>query len=135
MLFRSQLFVRDVNVVMEAARAILDSKTAKLPEKQAVVAFLKDRKDEASAKLIRDLAGRLAARKLDAGLKLDVYLLARDSADPALAPSLRSYLASGSKTSLRLASPDLPYDVLTDGGDATRGREIVNGHLAANCTA
>ena len=130
-----QLFARDVNAAMEAARAILDSKTAKLPEKQAVVAFLKDRKDEASAKLIRDLAGRLAARKLDAGLKLDVYLLARDSADPALAPSLRSYLASGSKTSLRLASPDLPYDVLTDGGDATRGREIVNGHLAANCTA
>jgi putative heme-binding domain-containing protein len=29
----------------------------------------------------------------------------------------------------------MPYELLTEGGDATRGKTIVNAHLAANCTA
>jgi putative heme-binding domain-containing protein len=29
----------------------------------------------------------------------------------------------------------MPYELLTEGGDAVRGKTLVNGHLAANCTA
>jgi putative heme-binding domain-containing protein len=34
-----------------------------------------------------------------------------------------------------MASPEVPYELLTDGGDATRGKALINGHLGANCIA
>jgi len=130
-----QLFVRDLDVALEAARAIIDSKSAKLPEKQAVVADLAGRSEPAAQKLLRELSDRLAARKLDAGLRLDVYALAKASGSPEVAASLRKYLAGGPKGAPKLASPDLPYELLTEGGDAARGKALVNGHLGANCIA
>lgn len=130
-----QLFVRDTGAAMELSRQIIDSKTAKIPEKQAVVAALRGRTDLASVKLLQELIDRLASRKLDAGLKLDVFELAKESGDPAVAAGLKKYLGVGAKGGLKLAAPDLPYELLTDGGDVVLGKAIVNGHLAANCTA
>ena len=130
-----QLFQRDVTAAMDIARLIIDSKSARLPEKQAVVAALRGRNDPASAKLLLELVDRLASRRLDAGLKLDVFLLARESGSEAAASGLKKYLAVGPKGGLKFASPDIPYELLTDGGDAALGKAIVNGHLAANCTA
>ena len=130
-----QLFVRDTGAAMELSRQIIDSKSAKIPEKQAVVAALRGRTDIASAKLLQELVDRLAARKLDAGLKLDVFLLARESDSKAIVAALNKYLAVGPKGGLKMASPEIPYELLTDGGDVVLGKAIVNGHLAANCTA
>ena len=130
-----QLFVRDTGAAMEVARQIIDSKSAKLPEKQAVVAALRGRNDITSLKLVQELVDRLAARKLDAGLKLDVFVLARESGSEAIIAALKKYLAAGPKGGLKMASPELPYELLTDGGDVVMGKAIVNGHLAANCTA
>jgi putative membrane-bound dehydrogenase-like protein len=130
-----QLFIRDTGAAMELSRQIIDSKSAKIPEKQAVVAALRGRTDLASVKLLQELVDRLAARKLDAGLKLDVFVLARESDSKAIVAALKKYLAVGPKGGLKMASPDYPYELLTDGGDAFLGKAIVNGHLAANCTA
>ena len=120
---------------MEVARQIIDSKSAKIPEKQAVVAALRGRTDIASVKLLQELVDRLASRKLDAGLKLDVFVLARESDSEAIVAALKKYLAVGPKGGLKMASPELPYELLIDGGDVVLGKAIVNGHLAANCTA
>jgi putative membrane-bound dehydrogenase-like protein len=130
-----QLFVRDTAVALEVARMIIDSKSAKVPEKQAVVAALRGRTDTISVKLLQELVDRLATRKLDAGLKLDVYDLAKESADAGVVAALKRYLAPGAKGGLKMANPETPYEVLTDGGDVTRGKAIINGHLGANCIA
>ena len=131
----TQLFVRDLAAAMQTARLIIDSKSAKLPEKQAVIAALRGRTDVVSVKLLQELVDRLAARKLDAGLKLDVFELAKESGDPVVAVGLKKYLGVGAKGGLKLAAQELPYELMTDGGDAALGKAIVNGHLAANCTA
>jgi putative heme-binding domain-containing protein len=130
-----QLFHRDASAAMEVARLIIDSKSAKIPEKQAVVAALRGRADTNSVKLLQELVDRLVARKLDSGLKLDVYVLARESGSTVIDSALKKYLAAGPKGSLKMASTEIPYELLTDGGDATRGKAIINGHLGANCIA
>ena len=130
-----QLFLRDASAAMEVARLIIDSKSAKIPEKQAVVAALRGRDDAGSVKLLQELVDRLAVRKLDAGLKLDVYKLARESSSAEVAAALKKYLAVTPKGGLKMASPEIPYELLTEGGDMTRGKAIINGHLGANCIA
>ena len=130
-----QLFVRDAVVALEVARQIINSKSAKMPEKQAVVAALRGRTDAVSLKLLQELVDRLASRKLDAGLKLDVFDLAKESGDASVAVALKKYLTPGTKSGLKMANPETPYELLTDGGDATRGKAIINGHLGANCIA
>jgi len=131
----NQLFKRDITAALESARLIIASKVAKVPEKQAVVAALRGREEPAARALLKELVTRLAARQLDAGLKLDVFEVAGDSADPAVAEALRGYLKPGGKGAPKLAAPGLPYELLTEGGDPARGKALVNGHLAANCTA
>jgi putative heme-binding domain-containing protein len=130
-----QLFHRNATAAMEVARLIIDSKSAKIPEKQAVVAALRGRDDAGSVKLLQELVDRLAVRKLDAGLKLDVYILARESSSADVAAALKKYLAVTPKGGLKMASPEIPYELLTEGGDVTRGKAIINGHLGANCIA
>ena len=130
-----QLFVRDAAVAMELARQIVNSKSARIPEKQAVVAALRGRTDTASSKLLQELVDRLVARKLDAGLKLDVFTLARESASNEISAAIKKYLTPGTKGGLKMANLEVPYELLTDGGDAARGKAIINGHLGANCIA
>jgi putative membrane-bound dehydrogenase-like protein len=129
------LFVRDAALAMELARQIVNSKSARIPEKQAVVAALRGRTDTASSKLLQELVDRLVSRKLDAGLKLDVFTLARESASNEVSAAIKKYLAVGPKGGLKRASSELPYELLTEGGDAARGKAIINGHLGANCIA
>ena len=131
----SQLFARDAASAMSMARLILNSKSAKIPEKQAMVTVLRGRNDSESLKLLQELVARLVARKLDPGLKLDVYALARQSASSEMIQMLDKYLHAGPKGGLKMASPEIPYELLTDGGDANRGKALINGHLAANCIA
>ena len=131
----NQLFKRDNVAALEVARLIIASKVAKTPEKQAVVAALRGRDEPAARSLLKDLVTRLASRQLDAGLKLDVFEVAGESTDPAVGEALKNYLKTGGKGAPKLAAPGLPYELLTEGGDAARGKALVNGHLAANCTA
>jgi len=131
----SQLFKRDVVAALEVARGIIASKVAKAPEKQAVVAALRGREEPAARALLKELVTRLASRQLDAGLKLDVFEAAGESTDAAVVEALKNYLKTGAKGAPKLAAPGLPYELLTDGGDAARGQALVNGHLGANCTA
>jgi putative heme-binding domain-containing protein len=72
---------------------------------------------------------------LDNGLKLDVFFLAKEASSASLAPLLRRYLDAAAKQPGALAGPELPYDLLTDGGDPVAGRALINGHLGANCVA
>ncbi len=130
----TQLLRRDFASGLEISRQIIDSKVTKMPVKQAVIAALRGRTESSAQQLLRELVARLADRKLDAGLKLDVFELAGESADPAVAGALQKYLSPG-KAPPRLAAPRLPYELLTEGGDPARGKALVNGHLAANCTA
>jgi putative heme-binding domain-containing protein len=96
---------------------------------------LRGRADTGSLKLLQELVDRLASRKLDAGLKLDVFTLARESADAGVLAALKKYQSAGPKGGLKMASQDIPFEVLTDGGDPARGKAIINGHLGANCIA
>ncbi|MEY3852950.1 MAG: hypothetical protein RI910_1930, partial [Verrucomicrobiota bacterium] len=48
---------------------------------------------------------------------------------------LTNWVPEGAKGAPKLAAPGLPYELLTEGGDPARGKALVNGHLAANCTA
>jgi len=130
-----QLFAHDAKAALEVSRQVINSKSAKIPEKQAVVTALRGRHDAVSLKLVQELVERMAARKLDSGLKLDVYGLAKESTDAGIVASLSKYLSTGPKGALRMAAPELPYELLTDGGDAARGKDIVNAHLGANCIA
>jgi len=130
-----QLFLKDGDAALQVCREIIASKAAKIAEKQAVVAALRGRDDAPSVKILQDLVERLVARKLDNGLKLDVFLLAKSSASAPLAPLLRRYLDAAAKQPGALAGPELPYDLLTDGGDPVAGLALINGHLGANCVA
>ena len=131
----SQLFKRDSAAALEVGRLIIASKAAKTPEKQAVILALRGREEPAARSLLKDLVTRLASRQLDAGLKLDVFEVAGDSTDPAVVGALNSYLQTSGQGAPKLAAPGLPYELLIEGGDAARGKALVNGHLAANCTA
>jgi putative heme-binding domain-containing protein len=130
-----QLFLKDGDAALQVAREIIASKAAKIAEKQAVVAALRGRDDAASVKILLELAERLVARKLDNGLKLDVFTLAKESSSAAVTALLRRYLDAAAKQPGAFAGPELPYDLLTDGGDTVAGRALINGHLGANCVA
>ena len=130
-----QLFTKDGDTALQVGREIIASKSAKIAEKQAVVAALRGRDDAASVKIVQELVERLVARKLDNGLKLDVFFLAKEASSATLAPLLRRYLDAATKQPGALAGPELPYDLLTDGGDPVAGRALINGHLGANCVA
>ena len=131
----NQLFARDASSAMAMARLIINSKSAKIPEKQAMVTILQGRNDSESLKLIQELVTRLVARKLDSGLKLDVYMLARQATSSEVLQLLKKYVEAEPKGGLKMASPEIPYELLTDGGDASRGKALINGHLGANCIA
>lgn len=131
----SELIQRNVMMGLEVGRAIIGSKSAKNPEKQAVIAALRELKDAAALKMIAELAERLAAGKMDAGLRLDVYLLAQSVEDPVVKASLDRYLAQSASSGKKMATAELPYELLVSGGDASRGKLVVNENLGANCTA
>lgn len=130
-----QLFLKDGDAALQVAREIIASKAAKVAEKQAVVAALRGRDDAASGKIVQELAERLVARKLDNGLKLDVLTLAKESSSASVTALVRRYLEGAAKTAGAMAGPELPYELLTDGGDPVAGRALINGHLGANCVA
>lgn len=121
-------------LALTAAQRLVEAKSSKPAERQVAVAIIA-RSQEAGAVALREaLVDRLAKEKLDAAIRLDVHGFAQASTEPAVQAAFRRYLAIRRKPE-QLAAPDLPYELLTAGGDAARGRLIANEHLAANCTA
>lgn len=107
--------------VAEASRVL---EQGALAEKQAALKLLGTLQDKPAQTLMDTWLQRLAAGKVEPGLKLDVLEAA--AAFPALAERLASY-QQGRTTA--------PRDDLTDGGSVENGRELVTNHLGANCLA
>lgn len=122
------------DLALTIATRWVDAKSAKPSERQAAVAIIALSKEAGAAQQREALVERLAKERLDASVRLDVHTFAQASADPVIQTAYRRYLAIKRKPE-QLAAPDLPYELLTAGGDAARGRLVANEHLAANCTA
>ena len=105
----------------EASRVL---EQGSLPEKQAALKLLSLTKNEAASDLLDGWMQRLAAGKVEAGLKLDVIEAAQ--AHEALAERVTTY---------QHARTSAPRDDLVEGGDPANGRDIVTNHLGANCLA
>lgn len=122
------------DLALTTAQRLVEARSAKSSERQAAVAIIAGSKEEGAVQQREALVERLAKEKLDGALRLDVYLFAQASTEPTVQAALGRYQAIKRKPE-QLAAPDLPYELLTAGGDAGRGRQIANEHLAANCTA
>ena len=119
---------------LAVAQRFVDGKGAKAPEKQAAVRVLFGSAEPAAAQLRSTLVGKLLQPKFDETIRLDVYLAAQESTEPAVQAALKRY-QDLSRSAALLAAPGLPYELLTAGGDPARGRTITQEHLAANCVA
>lgn len=117
-----QTFEHEKDRFMAEASRVLEQGT--LVEKQAVMKLLAGSKTKAASDLLDGWMQRLAAGKVEPGLKLDVMEAAQ--AHEALAERVTAY---------QHARTTAPRDDLVEGGDVKNGREIVTSHLGANCLA
>jgi putative membrane-bound dehydrogenase-like protein len=107
--------------VAEASRVL---EQGSLLEKQAALKLV-GRSQEIAAQQLMDIwLQRLAAGKVEPGLKLDVLETA--SAFSSLTERIETYQRSRTTA---------PRDDLMDGGNIALGKEIVTNHLGANCLA
>lgn len=118
----TQTFTHQKNRAVAEASRVLEQGT--LTEKQSALKQLPGLQDKAAETLMDTWLQRLAAGKVEPGLKLDVLEAA--ATFPALAERLATYQQS--RTSA-------PRDDLIEGGSVSNGREIVTNHLGANCIA
>lgn len=93
-----------------------------LAEKQAALKLLSRTRGKEAEGLMDAWILRLAAGKVEAGLKLDV--IEAGQAHPALADRVMAF--QHSRTSA-------PRDDLLEGGNSAIGKDIVTNHLGANC--
>lgn len=116
------------------AQGILDAKGAKVAEKQAAVGVIFTAQTSSAGPLQNALMARLATRKTDDSIRLDIFSAAQGSTVPEVQAALQRYVQLP-RSAEQLASPGLPYELLTSGGDSNRGRTVALAHLAANCVA
>ncbi|GAA5145054.1 c-type cytochrome [Prosthecobacter algae] len=93
-------------------------------EKQAVMKLLASTQTKPASDLLDGWMQRLAAGKVEAGLKLDVLEAAQ--AHPELAERVTTY---------QQARTSAPRDDLVEGGSSANGKDLVTNHLGANCLA
>jgi putative membrane-bound dehydrogenase-like protein len=118
----AQVFLnRPKEAVREASR-VLEQGT--LAEKQQAMRLLAAKKGRDVDTLLDAWMQRLAAGKVEPGLKLDVVEAAK----------LREPLADR-VTAYQHSRTSAPRDDLLEGGDVTKGRDIVTNHLGGNCLA
>jgi quinoprotein glucose dehydrogenase len=119
---------------LSVARRFLEVAGSNLAEKQAAVRVLFASTEAAASSARLALTNKLLQPKFNESLRLDVYLAAQASAEPAIQTALKRYLDVARKPE-QLAAPGLPYELLIAGGDSSRGRALALEHLAANCVA
>ncbi len=107
--------------IAEASRVL---EQGSLLEKQAALKLIGQSQEPSAERLMDTWLQRLAAGKVEPGLKLDVLETA--VAFPALAERLETYQRSRTTA---------PRDDLIEGGSILSGKEIVTNHLGANCLA
>ena len=86
--------------------------------------------------MMKTLFADLEADKIEPALQLDVYEAAKDpafSADPDIAAKVTAKEAAWA--ALMVSDPVAPYLFALEGGDATKGKSVLLGHPAGNCTA
>jgi putative heme-binding domain-containing protein len=108
------------------AQAVLKDRT--VPEKQHALSLLAQAGRPAADAVLDTMGASLVDGSCPPALKLDVVeaLSTRSAANPSLAAKLKAYQASPDATA---------KTELLAGGDVLRGRDVVTGHLAANCMA
>ena len=116
------------------SRRFLDVAGSNLAEKQAAVRVLFASAEAAASQPRLTLVNKLLQPKFNESLRLDVFLAAQGSTEPAVKLALQRYLEATRKPE-QLAAPGLPYELLLAGGDPVRGRALAQEHLAANCVA
>ncbi|MCX6918888.1 MAG: c-type cytochrome [Verrucomicrobia bacterium] len=119
---------------LSVARRFLDVAGSNLTEKQAAVRVLFASTEAAASQPRLALVNKLLQPKFNESLRLDVFLAAQGSTEPAVQVALQRYLEVARKPE-QLAAPGLPYELLIAGGDPGRGRTLAQEHLAANCVA
>jgi quinoprotein glucose dehydrogenase len=105
----------------------LDS--GEIVEKQSAFAVLGAMKYDAVDPLLAKQLQLLSEGKLDPQIQLDCIEAAKLRSNPDVKAKLAAYTAS-----LDAKNPLAPFKVALTGGNAERGRDIFNGHPAAQCT-
>ena len=119
---------------LTVAQRFLDVAGSNLAEKQAAVRIVFASTEAAASQSRLVLVNKLLQPKFNDSLRLDVFLAAQASAEPAILAALQRYLDVARKPE-QLAAPGLPSELLIAGGDPFRGRALALEHLAANCVA
>ena len=119
---------------LSVARRFLEVTGSNLAEKQAAVRVLFASTEATASPARLALTNKLLQAKFNESLRLDVYLAAQASTEPAIQAALKRYLELPRKPE-QLAAPGLPYELLIAGGEPLRGRALAQEHLAANCVA
>jgi putative membrane-bound dehydrogenase-like protein len=112
--------------IAERAEAIL--KAGKTQQRQHLIGLLAQGCHPSCDAVLAGLGRRLVEGKCDAAIQLDLIsaLEKRRSSNEALGEFARIFAAS---------SPGVAHAELLEGGDAARGKELVQNHLGANCIA
>lgn len=111
---------------IERARKVL-AESKSLPDRRAALIGLPSGPDQAVTELLLGALQDLQKGALPPALALELFDAMRRSEDPVLPKALRDHLA-------RLPDEALaPYAGTLHGGDAIRGKDIFNNHVAAQC--
>lgn len=103
---------------------------ASLDERQVAWSLLARRQDPSAREHIARAMDRLEGGELPEGERLDVYLAAHGSEDPTLVARAKAWEAAAQGR-----DPILGFFALAlEGGNSSKGRQIAEGHLAAQCT-
>jgi len=123
---RAQLALRDATSGAAALREGLAA--ADSLERQAAVVALGRAEGAELDPIIMELIAQLESGPLDRGLQLDVVRAAQSRAGTTLAARADAWVASQDR-----AGPSARFAMTAEGGDATRGHEIVHFHTSATC--
>ncbi len=110
----------------ERADAIL--KKGKLPQRQHVITLLANGSHSSCDAVLERLGRMLVDGKCEASIRLDVFngLETRRASNRVLGDLASAYTASAKGTA---------HGELLEGGDTSRGKDLVQNHLGANCLA
>ncbi len=120
------LLPEEPQMIAERSEAIL--KKGKIQQRQHLIGLLAQASHPSCDAVLERLARILLEGKCEAALQLDLInaLEKRHSSNQALAELARMYSASSSASI---------HSELLEGGDAIRGKALVQNHLGANCLA
>lgn len=120
----------DAEAAFSVGLRLMKSKSARPAEKQAVLAAAARSPHPSARPIFQSAAEAFLSGKLEPFLRLEVIEAAAETDDVGLKNRLAGHLASIAEAK---AHDGTPHSALTEGGDPSRGRKVVNEHLNANC--